>query len=174
MANLSTGFVSNLKILYKNYGGMKSLLSSSYFYIAVLFTSICWRLAVEDRWSALALSILPTLIGFSIAAFAIFFAIMDDRAREALRAPEPSLGDRSPLLIVASSAVHAIIVQIVGLLFSIAFSAKPIPAPVCMIEQSIFVNIALSCVGLFLLSYGIILIVASVLSIFRILEIQSR
>jgi hypothetical protein len=174
VAKPATGLISNLRILYQSYGGVAGLLKSEYFYVALLFTGVCWRLATTDAWADLAKSVLPTLSGFSIAAYAIFFAVLDESTRGALRAPSPALGDRSPLLIIASAISHAVVVQIAGLMLAIVFSAKPLPTLPSMSRFALLSNAAFSSIGLFITIYGIVLILASILSIFRILEIRSR
>ena len=174
MARMATGLISSLAILYRSYGGLKSLLRSEYFYLSLCVAGLCWRMAWDGTWSDLARNILPTLSGFTIAAYAIFFAVLDERAREALRAPAEALDNRSPLLILASSISHAVVVQIAALILAIIFFAKPFPTILCAEEWAIYTNIAYSSVGLFLTIYGVMLILASILSIFRILEIRSR
>jgi len=174
VAKSVTGLFSTLGILYKSYGGFRGLFSSEYFYISLIITCVCWRLTLGDDWSNLAKDVLPTLSGFSIAAYAIFFSVLDEGSRDALRAPASELGDRSPLLMIASGISHAVVVQIIGLMLAIIFSAKPLPVIPCMERFSKTTNIFYSSVGLFVTIYGIILILASVFSIFRILEIRSR
>jgi hypothetical protein len=161
-------------MLYASYGGVAGLLKSEYFYLSIVLTALCWRLTTSDAWSDIAKSVLPTLSGFSIAAYAIFFAVLDERTRDILRAPESTLGDRSPLLIIASAISHAVVIQIAGLMLAVIFTAKPFPTPFCLIEHSKIVNIVYSSVGLFVTIYGIVLILASILSIFRIIEIRSK
>ena len=174
MAKRSTGLISSLKILYKNYGGWKSLLRSEYFYLSLILSGLCWRFAQNDQWSELAKSVLPTLSGFSIAAYAIFFAVLDERTREVLRAPAPELNDRSPLLILASAISHAVVIQLSGLIMAIVYIAKPFPTLSGHEVEAKNINIAFSSIGLFVTMYGIVLILASILAIYRILEIRSR
>jgi hypothetical protein len=114
------------------------------------------------------------LAGFSVAAYALFFAILDEHARDLLRAPAPTLGNRSPLLILASSVSHAVLVQILAVFVSLIYQAKPFPYCAEFESFGHAVNAAVSCAGLFLFVYGILLVVASVLSIFRVLEISTR
>jgi hypothetical protein len=169
-----TGLRESLAILYRSYGGFSSLVVSEYFWLALLLTGLSWRLGMDEKWAEMARSILPTLAGFSIAAYALFFAVLDERAREALRAPAPELRNRSPLLILASSITHAVFVQVVALITAVVFPAKPFPTLPCLSDLSHWVNHVVSFTGLFLMLYGIILILAAVLSVFRILEIRSR
>lgn len=170
----STGLRESVVILYRNYGGYRSLFRSEYFWLAFFLTALSWRLIVNEQWAETARSVLPTLAGFSIAAYAIFFAVLDERARNALRAPAPELGNRSPLLILASSISHAVLVQIFALVLAIVFPAKPFPYVECLAQPSRALNLAVSAIGVFSTLYGVVLILAAVLSIFRILEIRTR
>lgn len=174
MDKSGTGLRESLRLLYRNYGGWRSLVQSEYFWLALVLSAACWRIGVDEKWADLAKSILPTLAGFSIAAYAIFFAVLDERARNALRAPAEELGNRSPLLILASSISHAVFIQILALLTAIVFPAKPFPYISCFGKINGAFSLLVSFGGLFLTVYGIVLVLAAVLSIFRILEIRTR
>lgn len=168
----STGFIPNITTLYRNYGGVSSLLRSAYFWISLLVAGLCWRFVPNETWPDLAKDVLPQLAGFSVAAYALFFAVLDERTRNALRAPAEMLGGRSPLLILASSISHAVIVQIIAVLVSLVYSSKPFPY--CDAVSSYWVNMIFGSFGLFMLIYGVTLVLAAVLSIFKILEIESK
>lgn len=174
MSDDGTGLRESLRLLYLNYGGWRSLVASEYFWLSIVLSAACWRIGVDEKWADLAKSILPTLAGFSIAAYAIFFAVLDERARNALRAPAPDLGNRSPLLILASSISHAVFVQICALLTAVVFPAKPFPFIPCLGVWNRAANLIVSFSGLFLTVYGVVLVLAAVLSIFRILDIRTR
>ena len=169
-----TGLRESLVLLYGNYGGLGSLVRSEYFWVSVCFTGLCWPIAFSGKWTDIGISVLPSLAGFSIAAFAIFFSVLDDKARSALRAPSASLGNRSPLLVLASSISHAVLVQILALLATIVIIARPIPVFQNVLWLEHWIRVIASSFGLFLLIYGISLVLAAVLSIFRILDITTR
>lgn len=174
MSSGGTGLFENLRLVYRNYGGVRSFIKSGYVWTAVAVTVLSWPKVKDGTWGDLSISVLPTLAGFSIAAYAVFFSVLGEKARKVLSSPAAELGNRAPLLILASSVSHAVCVQISAILLSVIFQAKPFPAiRGYELEASIF-NILFSSIGMFLTAYGIILILASVLSIFRILEIQSR
>lgn len=170
----STDLSANLGALYSNYGGIRAFVRSEYTFIAMVVGAFCWQAAVTGAWSSLATSILPTLAGFSIAAYAIFFAVLDERAKRALSAPAEELNNRSPLLILASSICHAVVVQVLALLSGIVYTYTDIKLPSCLAEYAWYVKITFSAFGLFLTIYGVVLILASILSIFKILEITTR
>jgi hypothetical protein len=171
MSSFGTSFRDNLRSLYENHGGPKSFVRSAYFWIAVVLVALCWRRVADQSWVAIAQGVLPTLAGFSIASFAILFAILTPAARRALRAPAPELGGRSPLLVLASTVSHAVVVQVTALIFGTVFAAKPFPYILKLDVVAVVVNTISSGFGLFLLLYGIVLVLASVLTIFKILEI---
>jgi hypothetical protein len=173
MSSFGTGLLDNLGALYRSHGGPKSLLRSAYFWIAVALSVLAWRRVSDETWFAVAQSILPTLAGFSIASFAILFAILDSRARQALRAPSAELGGRSPLLVLASSVTHAVVVQVCALLFSIIFASKPFPRLEGLETTATVVTLIASGFGLLLLLYAVVLVLATVLTVFKILEIAT-
>ncbi|OCJ05261.1 hypothetical protein A6U87_14735 [Rhizobium sp. AC44/96] len=168
-----TGLIENLKIVYESYGRFKSFYSSGYTWVAFIFTGLSWRTAFDGSWVQLAFPILPTLAGFSIAAYAVYFSVLSEKERAALQKPDPKLDNRSPLLVLASAVSHAVFVQVSGILLAIVFNAKPFPTPPGYSDWARYFNFAFSFCGLFLTIYGILLILASVLSIFRILHIKA-
>jgi hypothetical protein len=136
-------------------------------------TALCWPSVISESWKNAAMGSLPTLAGFSIAAYAILFAVLDERSRRALASPEPDLENRSPLLVIVGIVTHAVITQIVTLLYAFCFDQKPLPMLFSTIDSKV-VNMLFSAVGLFLFIYSVTLILASILTLFRVLEIRTR
>lgn len=167
-----TGLIENLKLVYESYGRFKSFYSSGYTWTALVLTGLSWRTAFDGSWVQVALPILPTLAGFSIAAYAVYFSVLSEKEREALQQPDPRLDDRSPLLILASAVSHAVFVQVTGILFAVVFNSKPFPTLPGYEAWGHYTNIVISMLGMFVTIYGILLILASSLSIFRILHIK--
>jgi len=173
MSSYGTSLVQNLTRLYVSHGGVKALFRSAYLWIAVILSALSWRRIFDESWANISQSILPTLAGFSIASFAILFAILDSRARQALRAPAPELQGRSPLLVLAGSVTHAVVVQVAALLFSMVFASKPFPCIHGLEMWASLCTAVLSGLGLLLLLYGVVLVLATVLTVFKMLEIAS-
>ena len=173
MRGNSTGLWESLISLYKSHGGWRSILASGYFWLAVVVCVSCWPTVAEGSWTSFAQSALPTLAGFSIAAFAIIFAVLSEEERKALSRPDERLSGRSPFLILTSAIGHAMVTQMLALLYSLIFHAKPFPNMLNS-KSAEGINIGLSAVGFLLTVYGVVLVLASVLSIYRILEIKAR
>ena len=126
------------------------------------------------EWATLATSSLPTLAGFSVASYAVFFAVLSADEREALKAPEPTLGGRSPLLMLVSSVSHAVLMQISALLLAIVYLSCPLTLSDIDVLYSYVFALPISGFGLFLTVYAVVLILAPMISIFRIMSIQAK
>jgi len=173
MNAFQTGMLRTLGLVYASHGGLRAIVYSGYFRCSVLLAVLCWPSVVSESWNAAAMSVLPTLAGFSIAAYAVIFAVLDQPSRQALSAPEPELGNRSPLLIIVGSVTHAVVMQIITLLYSFCFGQKPIPLIFDFIDV-VIVNAFFSAIGLLMFLYSVTLVLASVLTLFRVLEIRAR
>lgn len=160
----------NIREVYFEYGGVMALLKSAYFWVAVFLTACCWRILLTggDDWTNIAISISPTLAGFSLAMFALMFAILDPVTRSLLRAPSKELGGRSPLLSVAAKIIHAVLVQLSSIVMAIIYLAKPISLPEDYLGFIFWGNLIFSFSGLLLVIYGIMLVFAAVLSVFTL------
>ncbi|MGR3591147.1 MAG: hypothetical protein ACU0BO_04150 [Limimaricola soesokkakensis] len=163
----------NLRILYESYGGIASFVTSSYTLLAVLLTAASASSITSEKWPNHAISILPALAGFSIAAFALYFAILDRESQELLRRPAEQLGGRRPILVLASSIAHALFVQLVALLYAVLFMSAPLE--VIKIHSPTHyeaIRTTISSIGQFLTYYGISLVIAAILSIYRTICIR--
>lgn len=162
----------SLRLVYQSHGGLRAIIRSGYFWFSAFLTGLCWPSIHSESWKAAAMGSLPTLAGFSIAAYAILFAVLDERSRAALAAPEPKMQNQSPLLVIVSIVTHAVITLIATLLYVFCFDQKPIPVLLrCMNPEP--VNYLFSGLGLFMLIYSATLILSSVLTLFRVLHIRS-
>ena len=174
MSDIKTNLFGNLRSLYQSYGGIRGVLRSAYFQIALVLTLICWRLPLTEQWATLSQSMLPTLAGFTIAAFAILFAVLDEKSRRSLMAPEQTLQGRSPFLMLGSSIAHAVVIQMVTVIYSVLYTSKPIPTPQCLDTAAAAVNYVLGLVGTLGLMYSLCLVPAAILSIFKIMELRAK
>lgn len=168
-----TALRDNLSTLYRVHGGWRSLVQSAYFWLAVIFTCLSWRFVLEtpEAWTSSNISIGPALTGFSIASFAVMFAIMDERTRTLLLQRESAETSNSPLLELFAIVTHTIIVQVLSLTFAILFVAKPFP-PIEHLESAAkWVNVIAASLGVLLFYYGLTLVLSVALAIFKLFEI---
>lgn len=119
--------LNTLSLVYENYGGISAIIKSPFLHLSAIGAIISWSSLVDGSWPALTKSVLPNLAGFSIAAYAMIFAMLDAKSRELLNIPLSEFDNRSPLLMLISSISHAVIVQIAAIFFAALFDTRPFP-----------------------------------------------
>lgn len=164
-----------LKSYWELYGGRRALFSSSYFRFAWLFTFLIWPLWWSPNWWDLALSVLPNLLGFSLAGYAIFLAFGTEKFREFLSSSK--IGGASAFLRITTTFMHFVLVQIVAVLAALfcksAYLAK---IPICdnMLVYLYAVQKIVWLCGTFLFVYSLTTALAALVGIFRLVRIADR
>lgn len=170
----------NLRLLYRFYGGIRGVLSSAYFWVSLSLSIGLGVLSGFGPWYDIAHSTLPSLAGFSIAAFAIIFVVLKPEQISALLSSKGE-GDKPPLLSVASVICHAILIQVFTILLAgivisvnqgeiIELSCGTEPIDICW---KLFAagKFLLDFLGSFLLFYSWLLVLAAALSVLRMMAL---
>ncbi|MEE4209417.1 MAG: hypothetical protein V2I43_09145 [Parvularcula sp.] len=168
-----SGFRANLQLLYREYGGVYAVLTSFYFWFAILISGLLWPVwnGPSENYLGVVLSVMPALAGFSIAGFSLVFSVLDHETRKVLAAPAEELGNRSPLLQLLSSVAHAILVQVTAILVALVIDEKPFPSMSWFAEYVLYANRIWAFIGFSIFLYGLALIVATTLSIVQIVNL---
>jgi hypothetical protein len=104
-------------ILYwENYGGFKAIFSSPYFLFSLLLTLVVVIFGESDKWYEYTLNILPDILGFSIGSFAILISLGNNEFRKKLSLVGTKQTSPTPFMIINSSFVHFIFIQILAIL----------------------------------------------------------
>lgn len=130
------------------YGGLGSLLRSSYFWISVVITILTqpyWAKVTngEPDWVGLTIDVVPSLLGFSLGGMAIMLSFSTGRFLEAIRQKGR---DDSFFMKVIASFFHFILVLGASLVLAIVSKAFP--------------SVWLSGFGFFATIYGLMLAIA--------------
>ena len=59
------------------YGGWRAVFDSGYSYTAIMLTVVSAGLWTQANWWDISIAVLPSMMGFSIAAFALIIAVGD-------------------------------------------------------------------------------------------------
>ncbi len=158
---------------------MSALFRSVYVWIALLITAAAWRSSLNESWVDHSLSILPSIIGFSIAAVAIITVIGDDGFRRRMSQVNTLHEHESDLTVMLASFVWFILIQITAILFALIFTSKPFPFACQLWENNCIIwnkhiNIIFSFSGMFLLIYSLVLVIASVFMTFHLFRLYIR
>ncbi|MEM9310902.1 MAG: hypothetical protein AAGA34_05585 [Pseudomonadota bacterium] len=150
--------------LLEAYGGLSAVFISKYFWWAIALAVATTFSIGRFDWAGLGIGILPALIGFSIAAFAVMFALLDKNARDRL-AIEKEAGAPPPLLKLFATIGWVLIAQTVSLVYLIFIKVKPFPHRWSEEALSV-INGLLTLTGNILLFYSLLLVISVVLYLF--------
>lgn len=178
--------LENLKLVFKIYGGVRALTRSSYLWISFVLAISAWGIWTKENWPERVLSTLPNFIGFSIAAIAIITVIGDDgfRKRMAEISEINPAGDESDLVVITASFIWFIFIQVVSLIYSYIYSAKPFPhfCYCCLCESNHdiydtykkYANLSFSFIGVWIFLYSILLMIAAIFQLFSLFRLYIR
>lgn len=168
---VSHGPVTNLQLLrlaWRIVGGWRGVLLSGHFWIAVAVWALCAPAWMEPDWWKDPISVLPSLLGFTLGGFAIFLGFGSDAFKDAITQEEE---EKAQYLSVSAAFLMFVAFQVLGLLWAIACAATWRPPPEWLsfaassLHQSRYVGWGL---GYFLFIYGIVLSFHAALRIFRL------
>ncbi|WP_187970072.1 hypothetical protein [Aquibium microcysteis] len=157
------------------YGGIRGMLQSPFFGLAILITAASYSLWLEPKWVAKAESLIPSLLGFSLGTYAIIFSIISGRLKQALRQVKASHGINY-LEAINAIFFHYILVQVSCLVWTILYQSSFIYDLFVKISVYyneaivifVYVKLAGSFIGCFLLVYSVILMIAAAMAVYRL------
>jgi hypothetical protein len=118
-----TGIFDILASYLAFYGGVAAIIRSPYLHLSgVLLVPTIGIWSVPGWWD-LPISILPNLISFTLAGYALFMGFGDEKFRQ-LMAGEKK-GD-APMLEISATFTHFIIIQVIAVTFAILAKARPL------------------------------------------------
>lgn len=145
---------------------------------ALFITALNYKNWLEPNWLSVSQSMIPSLLGFSLGTYALLFSLMSGRLKVALKSVKNPRG--VPFLSEINAAFfHFIFVQVICLIWALLFEGSwlidltKIVEPIWpnIVTLFYYAKISGSFIGYFLLTYSILLIVASALYIYRLASI---
>jgi hypothetical protein len=116
--------------LFKDYGGFFAPFKSLYFWLSFAIAILINFLRKDVwLWYEVALQVLPNLIGFTLAGYAILLAFGDKDFIDAIRGKSDKSeqdGKVSPYIRVSATMAFFVISQILGLVVAMVFTAASI------------------------------------------------
>ncbi|MBL9007274.1 MAG: hypothetical protein JNJ46_23655 [Myxococcales bacterium] len=123
------GVIKAFRFYWNAYGGLGAFFSSPYCHIALVITVITKNYWLSNCWFDQALSIVPSLLGFTLAAYTIILTIGNDQFRRILASifyPENSSPPKtektdSPSVLMVNSTVffHVLFIQMITTVSSV-------------------------------------------------------
>lgn len=103
-------------------GGLSTLLKDIHLYIAVGLTVLTLPIWLVPLWWDLVISVLSTVIGFSIGGFSVVLALSNERMKGRLLKRNKFTG-RSPFLMFNSAFTHYILLGFLALMLALLCKA---------------------------------------------------
>lgn len=156
------------KLAWQNMGGLSALLDSFDFRFALGISLLCWPAWLESGWWENTISVLPSLLGFTLGGFAIFLGFGSDQFKELIAQENEA---KSEYLSVSSAFLFIVSVQVIGLLYAIICEALYVPGPDWLVPLTSVLsklNPLAWFVGFFLYVFGIVLSLRAAIRIFRV------
>lgn len=177
------GIYSALSQYWATYGAFRELCMSPFAHVALVVTLICFPIWWAGQWWATSLTVVPSVLGFSIAAFALLLGVGDDRFKQLLGRDKKN-GKSSTLKNTSAGFMHFIVVQVLAIIFALVGSAQPIMKLLSFFPSfdhaSSFayflggLSKTFRFVGFFLLAYSLLTALAATLNIFTLATLFSK
>jgi len=118
---------TTLRRYWKGYGGCSALLSSPYFHAAIIL-SLPGAWWAPGAWPEKVEAIVPSLLGLSLAGYAILLALGSGDFFEKIRKPKAN-GRPSTLEGISTAFLHFVIVQALALVMALLYPVLVEAAP---------------------------------------------
>lgn len=170
------GLWKALRRYYSAYGGVRSIITSPIFALALLITCLSYNSWKTAAWVTQAQAILPNMLGFSLGTYSILLTLLNERMREAMTSAMSAKGI-SALSSVNATFLHFILVQILAILWSFQYQGSWLFDLFAAIDTSVFPNamklfsylmITGSFVGNLLFMYALSLAISAAMSVYRL------
>lgn len=148
------------------YGGAKELACSAYLHAAVILTALLYPRWSEENWPSDVLSIIPSILGFSLGGYAMLLAFGD---RSFLRLlAEPIQGRRASFFLeLNASFVHFILLQTISIFLALIGLAYMQPKMQCAL-------IVYSGLSYLVFIYALTAAVAATMAVFRVVTLYGE
>lgn len=176
MSRLGQAYKGPAKLVrqyWATYGGWKDFIVSPYLHVSLFLVLVTYGAWTEKAWWDQVLTVVPSLLGFSLGALAIFLGFGSERFRDVISGKRPGAADTvSPYMSATAAFTHFIVVQVAAVTLAVVCAAlfnMPAPAKNSLLYiANEFGRLVLWGTGYWLFLYALCLAAASVFAVFRI------
>ena len=176
MARAYSSLLSILSRYWQDYGGLSEWIKSPFVHVSALVAALNVLQVIDYPWRQLSISALPTILGFSLAAYTITFTLMGSRLHSALSLAIYPGRNASLLISVNATFFHVVFIQALALIFSIVTNGTffwvqlgtQLDIDTLTGRALIIVIYFTELIGSFLVNYAIILLFSIAIAMFRL------
>jgi hypothetical protein len=167
-------FLRNLRRYFTDYGGWRGFALSPFLHIGIFVSAVSYPIWMTGKWVDSVTSIIPSLLGFSLGTYALLFSLMSNRMKQALRHLR-NRGGIPYLDEINATFFHFILVQTICLSWAILMRSSIVydlavhfSVSQCVMDVISAGNSVAGFLGYTLLSYSVLLVIASSLAVYRL------
>ncbi|AYR22309.1 hypothetical protein [Herbaspirillum rubrisubalbicans] len=160
-----------LSTYWHAYGGWRAIIFSPFFWISIILAIISTHFWLTQPWWDQVLSVMPNVLGFTLGGFAIFLGFGDEKFRELISGQDEGDNSASAYMEVSATFLHFVLIQLFALLAAIIAKAVSFDTPDCLksiLGMLTWLRAPADFLGYWLFLYGLCIIAASALAIFRV------
>lgn len=169
------GLKDSLLRYWRAYGGWRAFWTSPILHVSLILNIGCYAYWFDRSWQPLTLSLLPSILGFSLGTYALVFSLLTSKIKIALKELKTESG-ASFLDELNSLFMHFLVTQVVSIIFAILYSATLIHDVIMMISgDPLFSESAITflapiggAVGCLLLIYAVLSVATAALVVYRL------
>lgn len=167
-------FWRNLRRYFADYGGWRGLALSPFLHAGLIVSAVSYPVWMTAKWIDSVTTIIPSLLGFSLGTYALLFSLMSNRMKQALRhlrnkSETPYLDE------INATFFHFILIQTLCILWAVLMRSSAIydlavgfEAPHVVMWLVTLGDKLAGFIGYTLLSYSLLLVVASSVAVYRL------
>lgn len=137
------GVFKVIRLYWSIYGGWRALVLSPYFHFSIILTVLMSHFWNNEAWWEVAISVLPSIIGFALGGYAIWLGFGDEKFRHLITENNDN-NNHSPYLEVSATFAHFIMVQLLALFAAIIAKAMNFPISKIQWLDNLFIKLNVS------------------------------
>lgn len=151
---------------WHDYGRLKKLITSPYLHISIILTALMFPFWLYKHWWDTALSVLPNVLGFTLAGFTIWLGFGDERFQNIILKRK---NKTSPFMGVSAGFAHFIVIQILAILSALWAEATNFSLPESYnLPTYVYLLSPIGhFIGFFLFIYALMTALAATMGVFR-------
>lgn len=106
----------NLKSYYQSFGGIKEYIRAPYIHLSIVIGVLTYSEEGQNFWYSLPITILPSVLGLTIAGFAVVVTFGDEQFKTFLL--KHVNGNKPAYSIINSTFIHFIIIQVLAICYA--------------------------------------------------------
>lgn len=169
-SNTGPGVVEQVLEYWSRYGGFHELAKSPYIYLALALLPLTYGSWSSPGWWGDVLSILPSLMGVSLAAFTLFLGAGSEGFREVIAgSDEGGAPTLSPFVKTATVFLHFLVVQFIGIVLAlVSKSFYALPSPDFFLGFNLIAGGVLWAFSYFVFLYALSVVLAASFAVYEV------